>query len=158
MTTYYMLVNSIPISTITTRQLTLIETAYQSTFAYTNIKRKSKNMGALLYINKKKFKCASNQYHNTNKQSSMLPKIINNAHSIHAEMNVLLQSLHTLKNNTVPGILYIVRKCVINQTMSFSNSKPCSLCEYYLAHFKIKKIYYTNIINNVEMLCELRLI
>jgi len=37
------------------------------------------------------------------------------------------------------------------------NSKPCSRCQHYLYTHNIKKIKYTNIINGVNVLCEMRI-
>ena len=38
-----------------------------------------------------------------------------------------------------------------------ANSKPCMHCQSYLAKFGFKRIKYTDIINGVNVLCELKL-
>lgn len=89
-------------------------------------------------------------------------------------MNVLLQYLrlkHNLKslkgspprgykNNTV---VYVVRlmnhkeNLPDDQNVWMGNSKPCSNCQKYLSRFNIKRVKYTDIIDGVNVLCELEL-
>ena len=58
--------------------------------------------------------------------------------------------------------IYIVRitKCsnIPTDCCMFGNSRPCCDCQKNLIKFGVKIIKYTNIINDVPVLCELRLV
>ena len=93
--------------------------------------------------------------------------------SLHAEMHALKRYLAIIfgtssfktknmvkKNN---GVIYVVRilnskkNLPTSQKSWLGNSKPCIHCQSYLAKYGIKKIKYTNIINGVNVLCEMKL-
>lgn len=59
--------------------------------------------------------------------------------------------------------MYVVRlmntldgKCNIFDYL-LGNSMPCNRCQSFLYHHKIKKIKFTNIINGINVLCEMKL-
>lgn len=58
------------------------------------------------------------------------------------------------------AILYVVRPMSEKNQNGYNigNSKPCKHCQYYLKKFGIKKVYYTDILENCEYLCEMRII
>jgi deoxycytidylate deaminase len=74
--------------------------------------------------------------------------------SLHAEMNVLHKFLkkvkRRIKTNTT---LYVVRILDVG----FGNSKPCSHCQSMLKRNGIRKIKYTDRINNEDVLVEMKL-
>jgi len=95
--------------------------------------------------------------------------------SLHAEMNALKHYLSTTfgtssvklkknarvkKNN---GIVYVVRVLRNKENLPKSqqcwlgNSRPCTRCQHYLARYGFKKIKYTNIIDGINVLCEMKL-
>jgi cytidine deaminase len=94
--------------------------------------------------------------------------------SLHAEMNALFKSIKTHdKRNRImnkrnyprpPMTIYVVRlirgvpygKKEIPQYM-FGCCQPCINCQKYLAEYNITKIKYTDVIEGVSVLCELRL-
>ena len=39
----------------------------------------------------------------------------------------------------------------------FGISKPCMNCQTYLSRYNVTKIYYTDVIEGEEVLCEMRL-
>ena len=87
--------------------------------------------------------------------------------SLHAEMNALFKSIKSLdkcnrflrkKKYCRPAMtIYVVRLLRDTANFLFGCSKPCSHCQKYLAIYNVKRIRYTDIINNVSVLCELRL-
>ena len=84
-------------------------------------------------------------------------------HSLHAEMNVLLQALKMYEKNPTfksrqklnNSTVYVVR--IKRDKYMFGCSKPCQECEPVLLRFQVSRVYYTDVINGVEVLCEMRL-
>ena len=90
------------------------------------------------------------------------------SHSLHAEINTLFKCLK--KNNTydlkkhssmASGIMYVVRlmknttgKCDMFEYL-LGISKPCIRCQSFMYRHMVKKIKYTDIIDNVNVLCEM---
>ena len=71
--------------------------------------------------------------------------------------NRFLSNTKKLKNK----IIYVVRLMKLKNNITFpkyylGNSKPCANCQRYLWHHNIKKIKYTDIIDGVNVLCEMR--
>ena len=92
--------------------------------------------------------------------------------SLHAEMHVLKQyiaqnfktsSFKTRNKIINKSVIYVVRRLANkenlpeNQNCWLGNSKPCIHCQSYLAKYGFKKIKYTDIIDGVNVMCELRL-
>ena len=98
---------------------------------------------------------------------------------MHAEMNVLFQTIKNvhksnrfykksktarklLKANS-PLTVYVVRLSGLipdpNHPFPYvlGKSKPCVNCQALLAQYNVKKIFYTDIIDGVNVLCEMRL-
>ena len=74
-------------------------------------------------------------------------------HSLHAEMSALLNAK---KNVDVYGSsIYVVR--IMSNNSSLGNSKPCCNCEYNLYLNGIKKIYYTDVVNAITVLVEMKI-
>ena len=89
--------------------------------------------------------------------------------SVHAEINTIFK--HLKKNNiydlndvsiSSSGVIYVVRlmntddgKCDKFDYL-MGNSKPCDRCQSFLFKHNIKKIKYTDIINGVNVLCEMK--
>lgn len=67
------------------------------------------------------------------------------------------------KLNRSSSTIYVVRllrnreNLPINQQYWLGNSKPCEHCQQFLAHYNVNKIKYTDIIDGVNVLCEMRL-
>lgn len=61
------------------------------------------------------------------------------------------------------GVIYVVR--LMNETEGKSdhfshllgNSKPCSRCQSYLHRHNVKKIKFTDIVDGVNVLCEMKI-
>ena len=93
------------------------------------------------------------------------------SHSVHAEINTLFKflkknniyNLDKKSNISKKSVIYVVRlmNTTTNKSDNFNyllgNSKPCSRCQCYLYTHNIKKIKYTNIINGINVLCEMRI-
>ena len=95
--------------------------------------------------------------------------------SLHAEMNALKHYLTiTFGTSSIKlgkkvnikrtnGIVYVVRVLQTRENLPksqqcwFGNSKPCARCQHYLARYGFKKIKYTNIIDGINVLCEMKL-
>jgi hypothetical protein len=94
--------------------------------------------------------------------------------SLHAEMNALFKSIKTedkrnkflnkKKYNRPSMTIYVVR--LLNGAPYHKNkpdfmygcSKPCTHCQKYLAIYNVKKIKYTDIVGDKNVLCEMRLV
>ena len=69
-----------------------------------------------------------------------------------------------LKTNSVKcsGIMYVVRLMNIEEGKSdifkylLGTSKPCLNCQTYMHRHSVKKIKYTDIIDGVNVLCEMK--
>lgn len=85
--------------------------------------------------------------------------------SLHAEIHAILRYLRIRYKTTnlrskydLSGTtIYVARLPTGNARNYFGNSKPCSNCQIYLSKFGIRKVKYTDIIDNIPVLCELRL-
>ena len=87
-------------------------------------------------------------------------------------MNALFQSikgfdksnrfLKKYKPDRPPMTIYIVRLTNLQSekespfNYKLGNSKPCQRCTQFLYYYNITKIRYTDIIDEVDVLCELR--
>lgn len=79
-------------------------------------------------------------------------------------MNVVIQALNLFEKNATlkstkkltGSSIYIVR--VTKNMHNFGCSKPCKHCEPILFRYNVNRVYYTDIIDNVEVLCEMRVI
>lgn len=84
--------------------------------------------------------------------------------SIHAEMNALFKYLKIkhktnrfMRKNKIDCsdlTVYVVRL----KEKTVGNSKPCEHCQKWLKFYNVKRIFYTDVINDIEVLCEMRLI
>ena len=91
------------------------------------------------------------------------------SHSVHAEINTLynclkLHNIYNLNQHTsINGTIYIVRLMRKQKGKSknfnylLGMSKPCNRCQSFLFKHNIKKIKYTDIINNINVLCEMKI-
>lgn len=64
------------------------------------------------------------------------------------------------KNNATVYVIRRLGHCnhlPENQKCWLANSKPCPHCQSYLAKFGFKCVKYTDIINGINVLCELKL-
>ena len=92
--------------------------------------------------------------------------------SLHAEMNALKHylslvckrsSFRSPKKKNNGGIVYVVRVLRTKENLPetqncwLGNSRPCDHCRMMLAKYGFKKIKYTDIINGINVLCEMRL-
>jgi len=87
--------------------------------------------------------------------------------SLHAEMNALFQCIKSQRKNrlrknkvqhSTDKTVYVVRLLGNNSVYKFGCSKPCVNCQYYLALHNVTKIKYTDIVDGIVVLCEMRLI
>lgn len=89
--------------------------------------------------------------------------------SLHAEVNALLKSMkqyeksYSLKRKARPErppmTLYVVRilNGMNNNTCyTLGKSRPCVNCQMYLYYYNVTKIKYTDIVDGVNCVCELR--
>lgn len=89
-------------------------------------------------------------------------------YSLHAEMNALfkcIKSTKVCKKFHVPldlslSCIYVARlnSMKINGEPVLGNSKPCKCCLPILTEYKVKKIKYTDVVNGVNVLCEMKLV
>lgn len=78
--------------------------------------------------------------------------------SLHAEINVLLQYTRRCKQQRRASItVYVVR--LLNDTSGprFGYCKPCEFCQPLLISANVKTIFYTDSVNNKNVLCKLKL-
>lgn len=124
----------------------------------------NRRLGACLKINGKHVIKGENQHREMTGRKFEI--------SLHAEMNVLFKGIKQIEKknkfncNTKKlkdSIMYVVRlmKERRNNNNIFpryylGNSKPCINCQKYLWLHNIKKIKYTDIINGINVLCELK--
>ncbi len=94
--------------------------------------------------------------------------------SLHAEMNVLFKSLKLFnktnkivkcknKNKAIidrpATTMYVVRLSENrdkNGNHFFGKCSPCQNCQKWLHYYNVKRVKYTDIIDGVTVLCELR--
>lgn len=84
--------------------------------------------------------------------------------SLHAEIHAILKFVKikykttNLKNNfdLSKTILYVARLPGGDKRNYFGNCKPCIKCQPFLNRFNVRRIKYTDVINGVPVLCELR--
>lgn len=87
----------------------------------------------------------------------------NRYYSLHAEMSAIMRARKTRKYIS-SGSIYVVRllKDVngLEKHLSYrlGCAKPCKTCSENLLKHNIKKIFYTDYINNVNVLCEMRIV
>jgi hypothetical protein len=74
------------------------------------------------------------------------------------------KNIYNLKKNIdLKGVVYIVRLMRHKKSMSkhfkytLGMSKPCKRCECFLYRHNIKKIKYTDVINGINVLCEMKI-
>jgi len=91
--------------------------------------------------------------------------------SVHAEVNVVLKALRSRERNAnlktkvklPPSTLYVVRLMRKTENLPdyrghyFGISKPCLNCQQHLYKHNVTKIYYTDVIDDEEVLCEMRI-
>jgi hypothetical protein len=91
------------------------------------------------------------------------------SHSVHAEINTVYKRLRqkniydiNQKTSMCDGDIYIVRlmniedgKCDLFDYL-LGISKPCERCQSFLHRHRVKKIKYTDIIDGINVLCEMR--
>jgi len=91
--------------------------------------------------------------------------------SLHAEVDVLLKALKSYEKNAnlksktkmPPSTVCVVRLMRSKdglpnyRSFRFGISKPCSNCEKQLYRFNVTKIYYTDVVDGKEVLCEMRM-
>ncbi len=91
------------------------------------------------------------------------------SHSVHAEINTMFKCLkkkniYDLKIKTIEskGVMYVVRLMNINEGKCkmfdylLGISKPCNRCQSYMHRHNVKKIKYTDIIDGINVLCEMK--
>jgi deoxycytidylate deaminase len=84
--------------------------------------------------------------------------------SLHAEIHALLRFLRIrykttnlkTRKNMPSTTIYIVRLPTGEKRDYFGNSKPCDNCELLLYKHNITRVKYTNIIDGIPVLCELK--
>ena len=91
--------------------------------------------------------------------------------SLHAEVNVILKALRSSEKNAnlhtkqklPPCTVYVVRLLrdtkdnPMFRSYKFGMSKPCLNCQQHLKKYNVTRIFYTDIINGLEVLCEMRM-
>lgn len=123
----------------------------------------SKRLGASLQYKRAYFLQSNNHRRRAGK--------IDCGQSLHAEVNVILQALKSCKKNTslkskmkLPSsTVYVVRLMNENDNLPeyrsfrFGISKPCNNCEKQLHKFNVTKVFYIDVIDGQEVLCEMRM-
>ena len=122
----------------------------------------NRRLGACLKINSKHIIKGENQHREMAGRKFEI--------SLHAEMNVLFKGIKLLEKKNKfnctttrlkDSIIYVVRLMKERRRDNFpkyylGNSKPCNNCQRYLWLHNIKKIKYTDIIDGINVLCELK--
>jgi len=156
----YTLNNIIPLKDISSSLLKKVSLA-------TNIAEKSdfnssKRLGATLGIKGIVFHASNNHRTRVGKTPCI---------SLHAEVNVILKALKTYEKNPTlktkkqlpPSTLCVVRLMTEksglpkHRTYRFGISKPCINCQKQLYKFNVTRVFYTDVINNQEVICEMRI-
>jgi hypothetical protein len=147
---HYNLVNIIPINNLSKKKLGYInmsiDAAEKSDF------ERSKKMGSICIVNGKIFDAYN--VVKIYKKREYFPS------SIHAEINVLSKSKSYFQKNRNYSSLYVVRimeKTNNSRKYKIGISKPCLYCQQILFKYNVQKIFYTDIINDIEVLCELNI-
>ncbi len=77
--------------------------------------------------------------------------------SLHAEMNALYK-FYKIKRTPSNVAIYVVRLSIkIDGVYRLGLSKPCIECQKKLFQHNITKIYYTDIIDGVNVLCKMKI-
>ena len=79
--------------------------------------------------------------------------------SLHAEIDAVLKAsklMERKKCKMPPSTIYVVRLALNNQHR-VGNSKPCEDCQKKLHNYNVKKIYYTAIIDDEDVLCAMKM-
>lgn len=77
--------------------------------------------------------------------------------SLHAEMNALYK-FYKMKRRPSNLSIYVVRLSMrVDGVYRLGLSKPCIECQKNLFRHNITKIYYTDIIDNVNVLCKMKI-
>lgn len=162
---YYKLVDITPINRVPNKKSRYLSLAVD--IAETSNFTSSKKLGAIFEINGKIFEASNLKTVLDGEQF----KDRTTSPSLHAEINVIQKTIKNLgihKNqkkcsvNIQSGTLYVVRLLKnVNDIPSyrkykFGISKPCINCQQLLYKYGVSKIFYTDIIEDLEVLCELR--
>lgn len=158
METYYNLVGVTPISELSKRDRRYLSIATESASTSTFNKR----VGACL-LDKKV--CLNGP--NIERERAGRVKVT----SLHAEVNVIIQGMRRY-NKTADlrsafefpssSTVYVVRLMLDNdgipdyRQFRYGISKPCKNCQPLLYKCNITTVFYTDVINDIEVLCKLR--
>jgi cytidine deaminase len=157
----YKIVNTFPIEKISKKILKIISNT--ANVAERSDFDSSKRLGACLEIKRQIF--YGHNLHRTRFGKTQYQ-------SLHAEVNVILQALKSFERNATlhtkqklsSSTVYVVR--ILSNTEDnhttrshkFGMSKPCLNCQQHLKKYNVKRIFYTDIINGNEVLCEMRML
>lgn len=157
----YQLKNIKPINKLSKKNLKMLEMAVSE--AEKSDFKSSKRLGASINYKNKIF---INGYNSHRTRIGQIKCI-----SLHAEISAIFNLLKyhkknaTLKSKIIlpKSDIYVVRlmknkkNLPIYRKHLFGNSKPCLNCQQKLSKYNVKRIFYTDIHNNIEVLCELNL-
>ena len=79
-----------------------------------------------------------------------------NIYSVHAEINALSQYFRKYKKRK-PITLYVVRLLNNTDGHKFGFSRPCEACQQRMAKDNVTCVYYTDIVDNKQVLCKIKL-
>lgn len=155
---FYKVIQTRPINTLASRQLSIIQKCINE--AEKSDFNDNRRLSACVIIKNK-------QYYGSNKTRTRFEG--KNVFSVHAEVqtvnNVLKSNFRKGVNNSkdrLNGTLYVIRilrnkdnmdKC---RTHKLAISKPCINCQIELYKRNICTVYYTDVINNVEVLVKMK--
>jgi len=156
----YNLTNITPIKKLSQKSIRRISIA--ASIAEESDFTSSKRLGAYLEYKGSRFNASNNRSTRFGNISYI---------SLHAEVNVLLKALRSREKNAnlktklklPPSTVYVVRIMKKAENLPdhrvhyFGISKPCINCQKHLYKHNVIKIYYTDIIDNEEVLCEMRI-
>ena len=91
--------------------------------------------------------------------------------SLHAEMNTVLRTIKSVNKGMdfrtnirlSPSTIYVARIMADDNNLPshkshrLGNSKPCIKCQQELPKYNVTRVFHTDVIDGVEVLCELRL-
>lgn len=154
----YKLTKITPLSDLGNKDNTMInhaiDAAKKSEFPSFKLGACLKNKGRVTYVGENKYRGLTGGVH---------------YFTLHAEMNALYKSLkmnNTYKfnpknaKNYKASVIYVVRLMAPKtrkNNLLLGMSKPCEHCQTFLKMYNVTKIKYTDIIDGVSVLCEMKI-
>lgn len=157
---FYNVVSTIPFDKVSNKILKQVSMA--ATIAEESDFDSSKRLGASLEYK-------GYYFYGSNSHRNRVGKI--DCISLHAEVNVLTKALKKFEKNAnlksktklPPSTIYVVRLMRKKENLPsyrsyfFGISKPCADCQKKLYNFNVTRIFYTDIKDGREVICEMKI-